>query len=306
MQLNIKKEVKEYKNDSNRYVPLVSIIVVTYQHVNYIKECLEGVINQVTNFKYEIILGEDDSTDGTREICLEYAKKYPNKIRLFLHHRENVIYISGKPTGRFNFLYNLSKSRGKYIALCEGDDYWTDPYKLQKQVDFLENNPDYVICFHNVTILDENKKIFYNDFITRKVNETTDIYDLAKGNYIHTPSVVFRNILNFEMLSEFINSYLPDYFLYMLLAQYGKIIKLQGTMAVYRIHAKGIWSVNKNQNEIIIKNLNLMIKYFKGKDFNKILKKRRNRFFLNKFKFFRFLKKIKQNLNENNNNSCYL
>ena len=119
--------------------PLVSICVQTYQHAPYIAECLEGLLKQKTTFPYEIILGEDESNDGTRDICKAYAKKYPEIIRLFLRRREDVIYINGNATGRYNFIQNLRTARGKYIALCEGDDYWTDPLKLQKQVIFLEN-----------------------------------------------------------------------------------------------------------------------------------------------------------------------
>lgn len=120
--------------------PLVSICCITYNHENYIRDAIEGFLSQETSFPVEILLGEDESNDGTREICKEYADKYPKKIRLFLHSRENNIKINGNPTGRFNLLYNLSKAHGKYIALCEGDDFWTDPYKLQKQVGLVKKN----------------------------------------------------------------------------------------------------------------------------------------------------------------------
>jgi len=128
--------------------PLVSVCVITFQHKNYIKECLDGILMQKTNFPFEILLGEDASTDGTREICMEYAKKYSDKIRLFLHKRENNIKYYGNFSGKFNILYNYLISKSKYIAICEGDDYWTDPYKLQKQVDLLESNNDFAMCTH--------------------------------------------------------------------------------------------------------------------------------------------------------------
>src|SRR5690606_24131225 len=114
-----------------------------------------------TTFPFEIILGEDESNDGTREICKQYAAQYPDKIKLFLRSRKDVIYINGNPTGRFNFIENLKACSGKYIALCEGDDYWTDPLKLQKQVDFLENNSDFALCFHMVEVLKDGE--FGND-----------------------------------------------------------------------------------------------------------------------------------------------
>src|SRR5690606_19880157 len=145
---------KPVENYPNAFVenPLVTVCVQTFQHVSYIQECLEGILKQQTSFPFEILLGEDASTDGTREICLEYAQKHPDKIRLFLHHRENNIKIGGNPSGRFNFLYNLYAAKGKYIALCEGDDYWTDPMKLQKQVDFLQKNDDYGLVFSDVNV----------------------------------------------------------------------------------------------------------------------------------------------------------
>ncbi|MEZ4781129.1 MAG: glycosyltransferase [Flavobacteriaceae bacterium] len=119
--------------------PLVSVVVGVYNHERFIKLCLNGILMQKTDFKYEIILGEDASTDGTREICKEYAKRFPDKIKLFLRSRKDVIYINGNATGRYNFIENLKACQGKYIALCDGDDYWTDPLKLQKQVDFLKH-----------------------------------------------------------------------------------------------------------------------------------------------------------------------
>jgi glycosyltransferase involved in cell wall biosynthesis len=139
-------------------LPFVSVCVQTYQHVAYIKDCLEGILMQQTNFPFEILLGEDQSNDGTRELCIEYAKKHSDKIRLFLHHRENNIKIKGRPTGRFNFLFNLFCSRGKYIAMCEGDDYWTDPLKLQKQVDNMEMNSNVNICSHQSVKIDDKMK----------------------------------------------------------------------------------------------------------------------------------------------------
>ena len=128
--------------------PLVSVCIQTYQHAGFIAECLDSVLMQHTNFSFEIILGEDESKDDTRKICKEYAEKYPSKIKLFLRSRKDVIYINGKPSGRFNLIENLKSCQGKYIALCEGDDYWVEPLKLQKQVDLLEKNPQLIACHH--------------------------------------------------------------------------------------------------------------------------------------------------------------
>ncbi len=129
-------------------LPLVSVCIQTYRHAAIIAQCLDGVMMQQTSFPFEIWIGEDDSNDGTRDICLQYARLYPKIIRLVLHHRANNMTIDGRPSGRFSFLYNSFKAKGTYIALCEGDDYWTDPLKLQKQFDYLEQHPDTVLCYH--------------------------------------------------------------------------------------------------------------------------------------------------------------
>ena len=144
------------KPPGNDSPPMVSVCVQTYQHVHYIRRCLDSILEQRTNFGFEILLGEDASTDGTREICIEYSNQNTDKIRLFLLDRKNVVYLNGRATGRYNLINNLKKSNGKYIAHCQGDDYWNDPDKLQKQVDFLETHDDHAICYHNMRIADEH------------------------------------------------------------------------------------------------------------------------------------------------------
>ncbi len=219
---------------------MVSVCVQAYNQENYIRKCLDGILMQETNFPFEVILGEDDSSDTTREICQFYAAKYPDKIRLFLRGRKDVIYIDGNVTGRFNFVSNIKNSKGKYIALCEGDDYWTDPKKLQKQVEFLEGHPDFAICFHAVSVLLQESNSIQKDTITRKVSAETSVEELSKGNYIHTPSVMFKN--DFKIPKWFYKSPTGDWALYMILLKGRKIMKLEDNMAVYRKHDKGLWS----------------------------------------------------------------
>jgi len=232
---------------SNNLTPKASVCIQTFQHVNFIKECLDGILMQQTNFDFEILLGEDASTDGTREICIEYAQKYPDKINLFLHHRENNINIYGKATGRFNFLYNLYSSRGKYIAFCEGDDYWTDPYKLQKQVDFLEKNEDYNICFHNASVIKGNQ-------ITKQIyspnrKQTITLTDLFKGDFTKTCCVVFRNNIDISDVSV---EMIQDTTLFMkCLENNKKAYYINEDMAVYRIHAGGVFSVMKTKDKLL-------------------------------------------------------
>lgn len=210
----------------------VSACIITYNQRDYIRQCLEGAVSQKVNFKYEIIIGDDCSTDGTSAICEEFALLYPNLIKI-LPKTKNL-----GMTG--NWMHTIQNCNGKYIALCEGDDYWTDITKLQQQVDFLEANPEYVLSFHQIKIQKADGTIL-EDFITTVPESHENIEDLAKlGNYIHTPSVVFRNVKP-VFPAEFQLSPIADYFLYMILAQHGKVKYIKKEMAVYR-HGVGIFS----------------------------------------------------------------
>jgi len=120
--------------------PLVSIVCITYNHEPYLRQALDSFLMQKTSFAYEIVLAEDCSTDGTRKICAEYAAKYPDMI-YYINRDHNVGYNE-------NEYEAMSAAKGKYIAYCEGDDYWTIPDKLQRQVDFLECHPEYSVCWH--------------------------------------------------------------------------------------------------------------------------------------------------------------
>lgn len=219
---------------------LVSVCVITYNHRNYISQCLESILMQQTNFPFEIILGEDESSDGTRELCIEYANKH-DKIKLLLRSRKDVIYINGKPSGRFNYIESAKAASGKYISICEGDDYWTDPHKLQKQVDFLEANPDYAICFH------EAKKLYEDGTETLFNNighdATFNFYHLTQRNFISTASYVFRVHDHLHPLPGWFSKLSAgDWGLHLLNATKGKIFFMNECMSVYRIHSAGMWS----------------------------------------------------------------
>lgn len=249
-----KKSVIEYQNDITA-TPLLSVCIQSFNHVKFIKECLDGILMQQTNFDFEILLGEDASTDGTREICIEYAQKNPNKIRLFLHQRENNININSSPSGRFNFLYNLYAAKGKYIAFCEGDDYWTDPRKLQKQVDFLESNTDFNLCFTKSNQLINGDKLELKKIPDISSDGIYTYDDLLKHyNFITTASVVFRK--NFNNIPSWIYQ-LPygDMGLYCLVSRDAKIKCLPEISSVYRVHNNGIWSgineLKQLENELI-------------------------------------------------------
>ncbi|PTX44086.1 glycosyl transferase family 2 [Christiangramia gaetbulicola] len=259
--------------------PIVSVSVVTYQHKKFIEKCLNGILNQKTNFLYEILLGEDHSSDGTRDICIWYAEKYPEKIRLFLHNRKNNIKINGSTTGRFNFLYNLNAARGKYIAICEGDDYWTDPLKLQKQVDFLEKYTKYSYCAHNSKRLKDGELIA-NPLKSHTITFNNHIY----SNYINTCTLIFRKdcISNMPKILQLGDAI--DWGIQLWALKKSDGFFLEDDMAVYRVHQGGRWNQlsAKEMCKRGVKILKQFRKIFKEKEdkhhIEKAIKKRRNDF----------------------------
>lgn len=217
----------------------VSVCMITYNHENYIEKAIDAVLNQKTTFEIELIIANDNSPDSTDEIIKKIISEHPNGAKII--YLKNDTNIGMMP----NFIEALKSCNGKYIALCEGDDYWTSDLKLQKQVDFLESNNDFSICFHKVGI-DKNGELI-EDYITNKVNQKTTIYDLAKGNYIHTCSVVYRNHLFDSFPEYFYVSPIGDYFLHLLNSQYGNIYYIDEKMANYRVHDTSYWSSKKQE-----------------------------------------------------------
>jgi len=248
-----KEKVEEVKNQISSK-PMVSVCVQTYQHKKYIKKCLNSILEQKTNFDFEILLGEDHSKDGTREICEDYAQRFPEKIRLFLHHRENQIKIMGEPTSNFNAFYNFFSAKGKFIAFCEGDDFWTDPLKLQKQVDFLKINPEFIFTYHSLDSVDENNQAItgLEDFTQPELDISSE--DLLKGVYHPLLlSICFRNVLEGipKEMTQVLN---VDTFLLSLLGHYGKAKFLRDVKpAKYRKHQGGIWSSRNKKKKYLSK-----------------------------------------------------
>ncbi len=270
--LYLKKEPKELTNKINKN-PILSVIVLAFQHRNFIVDCLEGILNQNTDFEFEIIIGEDHSTDGTREICLEYAKKYPEKIRLFLHHALNKKKVLGIQTGNFNAFYNFYQARGNYIAICDGDDYWTDKNKLQTQVDFLKNNPNFVLSYHPFTEKYEFATVTRNQISLKQESKDLSKEDLS-GLITHPllSTVCFRKSFN-ELPEEMMNVINLDSFILSILGTFGKG-KFQPEIqaSIYRRHTGGIWTKKNRELQLLIK-IHLfknLVSYYKDK--NKRLK----------------------------------
>ncbi|SFL58806.1 Glycosyl transferase family 2 [Porphyromonadaceae bacterium KH3CP3RA] len=216
--------------------PFVSISCITYNHAPYIRQCLEGFLMQKTNFSFEILIHDDASTDGTQIIIKEYEKKYPNIIKP-IYQTENQ-YSRGV---KINPVFNFPRANGKYIAFCEGDDYWTHQYKLQKQVDFLENNPKIVFCSHNINKIDNNNIIIE----TAKESENILFYSSKEiiHNHFPTLSLVFRNV-KLEYTQQLNKAFNGDAVLTTLLSLYGGAAHLGFIGANYRVHTQGIYNRN--------------------------------------------------------------
>ncbi len=232
--------------------PIVSICCVTYNHERYLKECLEGFVMQKTNFDFEILVHEDASTDKTAVILREFESKYPKLFRC-VYQTENQFLKQNTLT---NILFPMAS--GKYIALCEGDDYWTDPLKLQKQVDFLEANSTFNICFHRANIKKEN------NFKLHKIPEISkngvyEYIDLLKNyNFITTASVVFRKPENFLIPDWFHKLPFGDLGLYKIVLENKMIKCLDDVMSVYRLHSDGMWSKLDKKDEV-----DMYLKFYK-------------------------------------------
>ena len=215
-----------------------SVFVMVYNHEKYIAECLDGILMQKCNFNFDIVVGEDCSTDNSREILLDYQNRYPGKFKLLLH--ETNIGAAKNQTEVFK------NCKSKYIAMCEGDDYWTDSIKLQKQVDFLEANEDYVLI-HSDVFLKNSSGEYINSLrntiskIIRwpKNKDSNVVKYLVKGNYIMTLTVLItKNALYkaLEKIKENDNEIaIIDFTLFLELSKLGKIHYQQEKTAVYRI-----------------------------------------------------------------------
>ena len=244
----------------------VSICCITYNHDNYIRDALEGFIMQKTDFEFEIIIHDDASTDLTATIIREFENNHPD-VFTCIYQKENQWSKGIKPSPT----YGWPKAKGKYIALCEGDDYWTDPYKLQKQVDFLEANEGYSLCFHRFFIIDEESKSL-SPFIRK---QSSTIVDFAQMRIPIQPlTTMFRNELKPIIPADYILRMTGANFLFLRLAEIGKFKYMKDPMAVYRIHSGGIWS-GKNRLEkqkMAMDNIVCMIDYINHrKSIRKIL-----------------------------------
>jgi glycosyltransferase involved in cell wall biosynthesis len=211
--------------------PVVSICMNTFRHQAFVRQAIESVMMQQTTFTIQLVIGEDLSDDGTRAICEEMAQQYGERIWLL---------PSDKNYGQNGNLYRtIQACTGKYIALCEGDDYWTDPFKLQKQVDFLENNNGYVMCFHLINTVDRDGNLLTErQPLEQPINYNgLDFFHV----FVPTPSVVFKNCLH-HFPDAFFQVKSTDAFLIGMLSGFGNGANLGFVGACYRQHEGGLYN----------------------------------------------------------------
>lgn len=236
----------EYPNQVPEGVT-VSVLMITYNHGAYISQSIESILSQKTNFDFELCIGEDESCDETRAICIKYAKKYPEIIRLFLRRRVDVPIVDGRPNWRYNGIETLKACRGKYIAHCEGDDFWIDEHKLQKQYDFMEANHEYAIC---ATLGIERTE---GSNVPDVIKPTYGAKDLHHNWFVSgrtgvlTGSIFYRSELILRDFVENLNVMIGDWALLVSLTHKNrKCGILPFISVVYRLHGGGVWTSNPN------------------------------------------------------------
>ncbi len=243
----------------------VSVLVMTYNHVNFIAQALDSVLMQEVNFEYEVLISEDCSNDGTREIVIEYQKRFPEKIRLLLSQKNlhsNEVVARG-----------IRACQGKYIALLDGDDYWTSPQKLQKQVDFLDNHPECSMCFHNATAFYEDGSKEPWTWTPENQKEISSFEDILLGNFIATCSTMFRNRIFGEVPAWYSCFPITDWPLHILNAEHGKIGYINEVMGAYRYHRGGDYSLLSQEQKLRTTfNCYHLINYNLGFRYDKIIK----------------------------------
>lgn len=237
--------------------------MITYNHEKFIAQALNSILTQRVNFDYEIIVGEDHSTDGTREILMDFYQRHPQRIVPFLRDKN----MGAVP----NMGATLSACRGDYIALLEGDDYWTDPFKLQKQADFLDGNPNSAMCCHRVQLLEPTGQQHVDPHPGRAAGAYT-IENLLSENFVPACSAMLRRALIGFLPSWHSGLAMGDWPLFALVSSKGGIELMDEIMAVYRVHHGGIWSSRSRVSRMreMSRTLEVLDKHFNFKYTNTI------------------------------------
>ena len=243
----------------NRKKPLVSVIMATYNHEAYIAEAIESVISQNTSFDFELLIGEDDSSDNTRTICKIYAEKYPHIIRLFLRDRSrsHLLDENGKRIKLFNIRWLRMSARGEYFAVCEGDDFWCDKKKLEKQVHAIREYPDCSMCFHSAKV--KNMKNSELNTVTAMHKNSPCLFSveeviLGGGPFCPTASLLFRRkaFETFDRLTADLLLPVGDVYTQICGALNGGALFLPDIMSVYRAGVDGSWTQRNSEYTVFV------------------------------------------------------
>jgi len=213
----------------------VSVLLTTYNHEKWIAQAIDSTLMQETNFDYEVVITEDCSTDSTRDIVIDFQRRYPGKIRLILSEKNK--------NDNTNLVTAWQTSPSQYVAWLDGDDFWTSPDKLRKQVAFLDTHPECAMCFHNALRFYEDGSRKSKTYNADNQKEFSTLEDIWASNFIAGCSPMFRKDLfrEFPGWYSYTNIW-GDWPLYILSAQYGKIGYIDEVMGAYRVHAGGTWS----------------------------------------------------------------
>lgn len=224
----------------------VSICCITYNHADFIKDCIEGFLDQVSDFRIEIVIYDDASTDGTQDIVREYATKHPTIFRAFLQ-AENLFSKGVNPY--YSFVFPAAK--GEFIAICDGDDFWSDPSKLDTQVSILMANPEVALTYGRARAITDNGTI--EDFVNGIERDVSSL-ELKAGCPINTLTTCFRNVFKSKPAPEFLrNSPIGDLTVWGILGYYGSGMFLESLpKANYRIHDGGILSKKPKNKQIFM------------------------------------------------------
>ena len=248
--LNMNEIIAEYTEEisSAKLVddPVVSVCFITYNHAEFIEEALDNVLAQKTDFSYEIVIGDDASTDGTSEIVNRYQREYPDKIKI-LRSLKNLGGLTGK-SFQPNWIRNLRACRGMYIAMLEGDDYWTDRNKLQNQVDYLDAHHETAGCFTDCTIVnDSGEEMDMNPFWVKSYDSSYDqssCLTTLKSGY-GTATLMFHSSVIKKKIPDYFLEAGCDFLLDLVITEKASLDYLPGVTSAYRIHDGGIWQGTK-------------------------------------------------------------
>ncbi|MCX6271425.1 MAG: glycosyltransferase [Bacteroidetes bacterium] len=245
---------------SSGVVPMVSVCMITYNHEPFIAQAIESIVTQKTAYSFELVIGEDCSKDNTRRICEEYQHKYPHIITL-LDSTSNLGMMK-------NGMRTVHACKGKYLTFCEGDDYWNDPYKIAKQIDFLELNPEYGFLYTNFNRYIQNTNTLLNNQLDDHPTPEGYLVDsLMKGNYFATPTVCVRNHLvdkfyqtfSMERIRRF---YLGDYSLWLFISYHMKGYYLKDATATYRVLENSVSHFKNKRKQRFFRLKGFMVRFY--------------------------------------------